>query len=268
MTSSEYIQHHLLNLTYGRSPEGTWVIASNAAEAKAMGFWAIHLDSMGFSIVLGLIFFFLFRGVARRATAGVPGRWQNFIEMLVEFVDDCVQTTMNAKNRLIAPLSLTILVWVFLMNLMDLIPIDVLPQLAHQVGVPYLKVVPTTDPNVTLGLAFSVFALVLYYSFKIKGPGGFFGELALQPFPSWLMPANLMLEGVNLLAKPVSLGLRLFGNLYAGEVIFILLALLPFWVQWSLAVPWALFHILIISLQAFIFMILTIVYLAQAHEHH
>jgi F-type H+-transporting ATPase subunit a len=159
------------------------------------------------------------------------------------------------------------------MNLMDLVPVDFLPQLFHLMGLEYMKVVPTTDVNVTLGMSLSVFALIIYYSLKVKGVGGFVGELTLHPFSSdnmflkiLLVPVNLLLEGVSLIAKPISLALRLFGNLYAGELIFILIALLPFWAQWALSVPWAIFHILVITLQAFIFMMLTIVYLSMAHE--
>lgn len=154
------------------------------------------------------------------------------------------------------------------MNLMDLVPVDFLPQLFHAAGVEYMKVVPTTDINITFGMSLSVFVLIIYYSIKVKGVGGFVGELTLQPFGKWMMPFNLLLEGVGLIAKPISLALRLFGNLYAGELIFILIALLPFWAQWALSVPWAIFHILVITLQAFIFMMLTIVYLSMAHEDH
>jgi F-type H+-transporting ATPase subunit a len=172
------------------------------------------------------------------------------------------------KNSMIAPMGLTIFCWVFLMNVMDLVPVDFIPHAAALIGIPYLKVVPSTDVNITMGMALSIFLLVLFYSVKMKGLGGFAGELALHPFGKWGMPVNLFLETVNLIAKPVSLGLRLFGNMYAGEMIFILIALLPFYVQWTLSVPWAIFHILIITLQAFIFMVLTIVYMAMAHDSH
>ncbi len=268
ITSAEYIRHHLQNLTYGKHPDGVWGIAHSPAEAADMGFWALHLDTLGVSVILGVAFLWLFRRAASRATAGEPGGLQNFVEWIIEFIDGSVRGSFSAKNDVVAPLALTIFVWVFLMNFMDLIPVDWLPYLAHSIGVPYLKVVPTTDPNATFGLAIGVFILVVYYSIKIKGAGGFLGELALQPFGKWGVPANLVLEGVNLIAKPVSLALRLFGNMYAGEMIFILIALLPFWAQWSLALPWAIFHILIITLQAFIFMTLTIVYLDMAHQEH
>jgi len=274
-TSSEYIQHHLQNLVVGIHPEHGLSLAHGADEAAAMGFWALHIDSMFWSILLGVLFLWLFKKGAERATAGVPGGLQNFVEMLVEFVDTNVRDTFHAKNELIAPMALTVFVWIFLMNLMDLVPVDLIPRLSELMGIPYMKVVPTTDVNVTLGLSLSVFALMIYYSFKIKGPSGFLKELALQPFSSdnmlvqaLFVPINLLLEGVSLLAKPVSLGLRLFGNLYAGELIFILIALLPFYAQWALSVPWAIFHILVIALQAFIFMMLTIVYMSMAHEHH
>lgn len=284
-SASEYIQHHLQNLTYGKLPAGyeradgtvlqeaQWTMAHNAAEASDMGFMALHVDSLGWSVALGVLFLFLFRLAAKRATSGQPGGLQNFVEVMVEFVDNSVKETFHGKNKVIAPLALTIFCWVFLMNLMDLVPVDFLPQLFHLMGLEYMKVVPTTDVNVTLGMSLSVFFLIIFYSLKVKGVGGFLGELTLHPFSSdnlflkiLLVPVNLLLEGVSLIAKPISLALRLFGNLYAGELIFILIALLPFWAQWALSVPWAIFHILVITLQAFIFMMLTIVYLSMAHE--
>ena len=282
-SSGEYIKHHLQNLTYGQHADGTWGIAHGAAEAKAMGFWAINVDSMLCSIGLGVLFLFFFRMAAKKATVGVPTGLQNFVEWIIEFIDHSVRGSFSPKNAMVAPLALTVFVWVLLMNAMDLLPVDWLPYVAGMAGVPYLKVVPTTDPNVTFGLALSVFALVLFYSVKMKGSGGFFAELAFQPFQSKnpilkylvFMPINLLLEGVSLIAKPISLALRLFGNMYAGEMIFILIALM-FGGGWLLALfggalqwAWAVFHILIITLQAFIFMTLTIVYLDMAHaEHH
>jgi F-type H+-transporting ATPase subunit a len=273
-TSTEYIKHHLQNLTYGQLPDGSWGVAHSAEQAKEMGFWAINLDTMGFSIGLGILFLFLFSRVAKSASAGVPTGMQNFVEWVVEFVDSSVKGSFSARNAMVAPLALTIFMWIFLMNLMDLLPIDWLPGLAGALGLPYLKVVPTTDPNATFGMAIAVFLLVLYYSVKMKGAGGFAAELTLQPFGKWGMPANLLLEGVNLIAKPVSLALRLFGNMYAGEMIFILIAIMFSGgivlsvtggvLQWA----WAVFHILIITLQAFIFMTLTIVYLDMAHQEH
>jgi F-type H+-transporting ATPase subunit a len=273
-TSSEYIRHHLQNLTFGQHPDGTWGIAHGAAEAKEMGFWALHLDTLGWSFFLGLVFILVFRAAAKKASADTPSGLQNFVEWIIEFIDSSVRGSFTAKNDVVAPLALTIFVWIWLMNFMDLIAIDFLPQLATAVGIPYMKVVPSTDPNATFGMALSVFVLVLFYSIKMKGPGGFFGELAFQPFPKWLFPVNLVLEGVGLIAKPISLALRLFGNMYAGEMIFILIAIMygAGWVMGGFAgflqLGWAIFHILIITLQAFIFMTLTIVYLDMAHQEH
>ncbi len=269
-SSGEYIQHHLTNLTYGQCSDGSWQFAP-CADGVSMGFMGINVDSMGWAIALGVLFCVVFRIAAKRATAGVPGGLQNAVEMLVEFIEDTVNSIFSHKNDIVAPLALTIFVWVFLMNLMDLVPVDWIPQLAHLLGVPYMKVVPTTDPNVTMGMALTVFAMILFYSVRQKGAGGFLGELAFHPFPKILAPVNFILETVTLIAKPLSLGLRLFGNLYAGEMIFILIALMyGGWatgifggiLQWA----WAVFHVLIIVLQAFIFSVLTVVYLAQAYD--
>ena len=267
LTSEEYIQHHLTNLTYGRFPDGEWGLAQNVDDIAEMGFWALNVDTLFWSISLGILFLGVFAFVAQRAKPGVPGGLQNFCELAVEFVENNITQVFGTRpNAIIGPLSLTILVWVFLMNLMDLVPVDFIPYMAQLAGVPYFKVVPTTDPNATLGMALGVFVLVLYYNLKIKGPIKFSAGFITHPIPHWSMYwFNLILEIVDMIAKPLSHGLRLFGNLYAGEMIFILIALLPFYTQWILSVPWAIFHILIICLQAFVFMILTIVYLAQAH---
>ncbi|MFA5627144.1 MAG: F0F1 ATP synthase subunit A [Thiohalomonadaceae bacterium] len=274
LTANGYIQHHLTNLTYGQLPGGEWGFAQSAAEAKAMGFWAINVDSMAWSVVLGLVFLFLFRSVAKKVTAGVPGGMQNFIEWIIEFIDNSVRGSFSGNNPVIAPLALTVFMWIWLMNFMDLLAIDLLPQAFALLGVDTIKVVPTTDPNITFGMSIAVFWLILYYSVKNKGVGGFIGELAFQPFPKFLFPVNLLLEGVSLLARPISLALRLFGNMYAGEMIFILIALM-YGAGWALGafagvlqLGWAIFHILIITLQAFIFMTLTIVYMDMAHTEH
>lgn len=252
-SSSDYIRHHLQNLTWGQHSDGTWGLAHTAQEAKDMGFWALNLDTLGFSALLGVVFFFLFYRVAKNATTDVPSGGQNFVEMIVDFIDDSVRGSFSAKSDLVAPLALTIFAWIFLMNLMDLVPIDWIPGLATMVGLPYMKVVATTDPNATFGMAFAVFFLVLFYSIKIKGVGGFVGELTLQPFGKWALPVNLFLEGVTLISKPISLALRLFGNMYAGEMIFILIAIMygSGVVMGSFAgvlqLGWAIFHILIIT---------------------
>jgi F-type H+-transporting ATPase subunit a len=280
-TSAEYIKHHLQNLTYGRLPDGALGVAHSSEEAKAMGFWAINLDTIIMSLLLGVVTMFIFRSVVKSITTGTPGGLQNFCEWAVEFVDNSVRGSFSGKNDMIGPLALTIFFWVFMMNLMDLLPIDYLPLLMHELGVPFFRIVPTTDPNATFGMAIGVFILVLYYSIKMKGIGGFVGELTLQPFGKLGMPVNLLLEGVNLIAKPISLALRLFGNMYAGEMIFILIALMGgtwagltvgnatlFGSQVLLSLGWGIFHILIVTLQAFIFMTLTVVYLDMAHQEH
>lgn len=250
-TSGDYILHHLQHLTVGDH----W-------------FWSLNVDSLLFSVGLGLVFLWIFRSAAKKATTGVPGKFQCFIEMTVEFVDSTVKDTFHGKSALIAPLSLTIFVWIVFMNTMDLIPVDWLPSASQAMGVEYMRVVPTTDPNITLGMSLSVFALMIFYSIKMKGLGGFAKELTMQPFNHWaFIPVNLVMEVVALIAKPISLGLRLFGNMYAGEMIFFLIALLGVF-QLPLHFVWAVFHIMVVLLQAFIFMMLTIVYLSMSCEDH
>mgnify|MGYP000019777003 FL=1 len=290
LTTQSYIDHHLTNLTCGQLKDGGW--SCDPHDVENMTFWAFHVDSLFWSIFLGGLFLFLFKtAIPKNATADTtPTGLQNFVEMSIEFVEDNVQSLFGSiKNTLIAPLALTVFVWILLMNLMDLIPVDFIPVLAghiafYLVGGPdhawitgpesfYFKVVPTTDPNITLGMALAIFVLTIYYSISVKGPKAFIAELTLHPFGKWLIPVNFVLEMVNFIAKPISLGLRLFGNLYAGEMIFILIALMLFFssiaigvLGFGLHLVWALFHILIVALQAFIFMALTIAYLAMAHE--
>ncbi|MFG6668161.1 F0F1 ATP synthase subunit A [Halomonas sp. HNIBRBA4712] len=269
VSTTYYIQHHLQNLTFGHHPVNGWSLAHSSEEAVEMGFWAIHLDTMGWSIGMGLLFIWLFRKAGRVATSGVPGGLQNAVEMVVEFIENLTRSTFHGRNPNIAPLALTLFVWILLMNTLKIIPVDFFPVLFAKLGVDYMKIVPTTDVNATLGMALGVFGLILYYNFKVKGVGGFARELSLTPFNHWaLIPFNLVLEIVSLLVKPFSLAMRLFGNMFAGEVIFILIAMLPFWAIWVLDVPWAIFHILVVTLQAFIFTVLTVVYLSAAHEHH
>jgi F-type H+-transporting ATPase subunit a len=293
LTTTSYIQHHLTNLTYGKLPAGyervdaygeitetlatdTWTLAHTSQEAKDMGFMAIHVDSMLWSIMLGAVFCLIFGKVAKGMHSGVPKGLQNFIEMVVDFIDGVVKDTFHHKNALIAPMALTIFVWIFFMNLMDLVPIDWIPELAMWVtGNPhfFFKIVPTTDPNITLGMAFTVFFLMVFFTIQQKGAMAFVKELTLHPFNHPLMiPINLFMESIALISKPISLGLRLFGNLYAGEMIFILIAamfgagLFLGVLAGFLQLGWAIFHILIIALQAFVFMVLTIVYMAMAHD--
>lgn len=255
--ATEYIKHHLTFLT------------SN--DAGGPGF---HLDTFWVALAMGFVFALIFGWVARRATPGVPGRLQNAVEMIVEMVDKQIKDAFHAKSKVIGPLSLTIFVWVFLMNAMDFLPVDLLPQIASLFGIHYLRVVPTADVNQTFAMSISVMFLIVGFSIKAKGPGGYIKELFTAPFHASgiakiiLSPVNFLFQMVELVAKPVSLALRLFGNMYAGELIFILIALLPFWAQWLPGVPWAIFHILVVTLQAFVFMMLTIVYLSLAVEEH
>lgn len=250
LSATEYINHHLTHWTVGN------------------GFWTLNLDTLFFSWTLGTGFLILFYVVAKRATNGVPSGWQNFAEMMLEFVSKQVSDTYHGNSKLIAPLALTIFIWVFLMNSMDLLPVDILPIIGSYIGLPNLRVVPTADPNLTLALSLSVFLLIIFYNFASKGFKGVLVEMTCKPFGIWLFPLNFFLKIIEELAKPISLGLRLFGNLYAGELIFILIALVPWWAQWPFGAVWAIFHILVITIQAFIFMMLTIVYLSMAEESH
>ena len=281
ITSSEFIRHHLTNLTFGRHADGHWGMAHTGEEAANMGFMAVHVDSLFWSFVLGALFLWLFRKVAVNVTSGEPGMMQNFCEWIVEFVDENVRGSFSGKNDLVAPMALTLFCWIFLMNLMDLIPVEVIPRFLQLFGIHYQKVVPTTDPNITFGLALSVFALMIYYSIMVKGISGFAAELTMHPFESknpvmkvLFIPVNFFLEFVSMISKPISHSLRLFGNMYAGEMIFILISLM-FGAGVTLTLfggvlqfIWAVFHILVITLQAFIFMVLTIVYMDMAHQHH
>ncbi|HRH12925.1 MAG TPA: F0F1 ATP synthase subunit A [Azonexus sp.] len=260
LTTTGYIQHHLTNL----------VVCSDAAKdvsGHCHGFWSFHLDTLLVSGLLGLIVFGLMAKVASKASAGVPGGLQNFIEMVVGLVDQQVKDTFHGKSKLVTPLAITIFVWVFVMNAMDLIPVDFLPMGAAAAGVPYLKSVPTTDPNLTFAMSITVFLISIVMGLKVKGFGHFMHEVFAVPFGLKLAPVNLLFRIIEEIARPISLSLRLFGNMYAGEMVFILIALLGIW-QFPLALPWALFHILIITLQAFVFMMLTIVYMSLAAESH
>jgi F-type H+-transporting ATPase subunit a len=257
LTQAEYVQHHLEHLSLNLN---NWAYTNN-------GFWTINLDTLLVSLVTGLIIIGLMHMVARKATAGVPGKMQNFIEIIIGFVQKSVSDTFHGQSKIIAPLALTIFVWVFIMNVMDLLPIDLLPRVLEYVGFTHFKSVPTADPNMTFAMSLSVFALILFYNFKIKG-WHLAKEVLTKPFGAWLFPLNVVFRFVEELVKPLSLALRLFGNMFAGELVFVLIALLPWWAQWLPGGIWSIFHILIISIQAFIFMMLTIVYLSMAHDTH
>lgn len=253
LDTTEYIIHHLTHNTQG-------------------GF---NLDTFWISLFLGLIFVGGFSYIARKATAGVPGRWQNFVEWILETVQDLIKSAFHSESKIIGPLALTIFVWVWLLNAMDFLPVDLLPIVAGKLGIHHLRVVPTADVNQTFAMSISVMFLIIGFSIKAKGLGGWGKELFTAPFHAHgtvatiiLAPINFIFQIIELLAKPISLALRLFGNMYAGELIFILIALLPWYVQWLLGGPWVIFHILIVTLQAFVFMVLTIVYLSLAVEKH
>jgi F-type H+-transporting ATPase subunit a len=276
--ATDYILHHSTFLS-NKPPHGI------------VDFTVINYDTVFFSVVLALVFFGLFWWVARRASTGVPGITQSIIEWIVEKVDEQVRDTFHGSSRLIAPLALTIFCWIWLFNFMDLVPVDLLPTAARGAGVEHLKVVPSTDLNATFAMSLTVFILIIFYSLRMKGVLGFVGELTLNPFraknvfvQALLVPVNFVLESVTFLARPISLALRLYGNLYAGEMIFLLIAVLTLsrgvdallsvggWLgivgQLILGFVWTGFHILIITIQAFIFAVLTVVYLSMASEHH
>ena len=268
----EYITHHLTNLTLNLK---TWTVDSSG------GFWSLHLDTMFYSLILGFIFFFVFKGVAIRMTSGVPSKMQTFVEVMYNFVSTQVKETFGREQKFVCALALTIFIWVFLMNLMDLVPVDVLPGLGSLIGIGYMRAVPTTDPNLTFAMSISVFILTFVFMFKNQGVLGVIKHFTCHPFPWFLMPINLILTVVEDLAKPLSLSLRLFGNLYAGELIFVLIAALigashvnSLGYIWSVGLGfianfiWAVFHLLVITLQAYIFMVLTIVYLSMASQKH
>lgn len=264
----EYIQHHLTNICVGDCDPITH---------KASGFMSLHLDTIFFSFALAALIVIVAAKLGKSLNADEPGGFQNFVEMIVDFVAQQVRDTFPGHNPLIAPLALTIFLWVWLMNFMDLIPVDLLPLIGSFLGISYLKVVPTTDLNTTMAMSLTVFALILYYNFKVKGAAAYGKSFLFHPFGKFLMPVNIVMTAIEELAKPLSLGLRLFGNMFAGELVFLLIALIGgsaaigfglFFIlplQVLLDLGWLIFHILVITLQAFIFMVLTIVYLGMAH---
>lgn len=260
MNSAQYIQHHL---GHAQLDLRTMTLSSDNS-----GFWVINVDTMGMSIGLGLFFLILFRFIAKRVVVGVPGGLQNFAEMILDFVQRLVTETFHRPPAMIGPLALTVFIWVFLMNFIDLLPVDLLPSLFSLLGFEHFRAVPTADVNLTFGLSLSVFFLLIFYNIKSKGVLGLLREMLTAPFGAKLFPLNVAFRLLEECVKPLSLSLRLFGNLFAGELIFILIALLPWYIQWTLGGLWAIFHILIIVLQAFIFMMLTIIYLSMASDKH
>lgn len=258
ITSGEYIQHHLEHLTLN--------LKTLTIDANGGPLWTINLDTMLVSIVLGIVVFGMLGRVARNMRE-VPGKLQNLVEMVVEFVNTSVHEIFHHKTTFIPSLAITIFLWIFFMNAMDLLPVDLLPRFLGLFGVPYFKAVPTADPNATFAMSISVFFLIIIFNLKVK-KHRLLKEMFTFPFGPWLFPVNFAFRLIEECVKPLSLALRLFGNMFAGELIFILIAILPWYVQWPPGAIWAVFHILIITLQAFLFMMLTIIYLSMAHEGH
>ncbi|WP_119342871.1 F0F1 ATP synthase subunit A [Facilibium subflavum] len=256
LTSSQYVKHHLHH----------WQISLGDS-----AFWQLNIDTLIVSIVLGALFLTVMYIGAKRASPDVPGKLQNMVESLCEWIDNSVASTYHHKRNFVTPLAITIFVWVLLMNFMDLIPVDLVGwTITRMTGSSeyYFRLVPTADANLTFGLSITVFLLIIFYNLKAKGAFGLTKEIFSAPFGIWLFPLNIAFRLIDELVKPLSLSLRLYGNLFAGELIFILIALLPWWIQWTLGGLWAIFHILIIVIQAFVFMMLTVVYLNLAQDAH
>jgi F-type H+-transporting ATPase subunit a len=264
----EYIQHHLTNLCSGDCD----------AVTHAGNFWSVNLDTVVISVALGLLILLFGKSITRSMVSGTPKGKQNFMESVFEFVQDQVKVNFPGNHPLIAPLALTVFLWIWLMNFMDLIPLDLLPVIASSLGIHYLKVVPTTDINTTFGMAFGIFLLTIYFNIKSKGLGGFLKTFLFHPFGKYALPFNIIMTLIEEISKPLSMGLRLFGNMFAGELVFMLIALVGgaaalgagvfIWYPLQIALDfiWLVFHIMVITLQAFIFMVLTIVYLGMANE--
>ena len=259
LTPTGYIQHHLHNLTF---------------QVQEGGFWAIHLDTIITSVLMGLLMVFMFWLATRKATSGVPGKWQAFVEIMLEFVDKQARDTYHGTSKLVTPIAITLFFWILLMNLLKMIPADFIALPLELMGVHYWKPVPTADVNATLGMSISVFFLMLFFALRSKGPIGFTKEFLTAPFGKWMMPFNLILNIVEWLSKPISLAMRLFGNMFGGEIVFLLIwvlggaGILGALAGGVFGLGWMLFHLLIIPLQAFIFTMLSIVYLSLSEEAH
>jgi F-type H+-transporting ATPase subunit a len=259
LTMSQYIHHHLHNWQFN---------LHNATFTSTGGFWTLDLDTVSVSLVLGVAFLLFFYLIAKKATISIPKKTQNAIEMVIEGIGKIVKESCRDNQQFVAALALTVMVWVFLMNFMDLIPVDLLPMMMKSMGVHYFRSVPTADPSLTFALSLVVFILVIFYNVKSKGFFGLSKEMLSKPFGWYLFPINLLQRLVEECVKPVSLSLRLFGNLLAGEIVFLLIATMPWWVEFPLGFVWTMFHLLVIVIQSFIFMMLTIVYCGLAQESH
>ncbi|MHC9084354.1 F0F1 ATP synthase subunit A [Luteimonas sp. RIT-PG2_3] len=259
LTPTTYIQHHLQNLT---------------ASVGEGSFWTIHVDTLVTSVLMGFLMVFLFWLATRKATAGVPGKWQAFVEICLEFVDKQARDTYHGSSKLVTPIAITLFFWILLMNLLKMIPADFIAKPLELMGVHYWKPVPTADVNATLGMSVSVFFLMLFFALRAKGLGGFTKEFLTAPFGKWMMPFNLILNIVEWLSKPISLAMRLFGNMFGGEIVFLLIwvlggaSILGMFAGAAFGFGWMIFHLLVIPLQAFIFMMLSIVYLSLSEDAH
>lgn len=259
LTPTSYIQHHLHNLT---------------AQVGEGGFFTLHVDTLVTSVLMGLLMVFVFWLAARKPTAGVPGKWQAFVEILLEFVDKQVRDTYHGSSKLVTPIAITLFFWILLMNMIKFIPADFIARPLEWLGVPYWKPVPTADVNATLGMSISVFFLMLFFALRAKGMGHFTKEFLIAPFGKWMMPFNLILNTVEWLSKPISLAMRLFGNMFGGEIVFLLIwvlggaGLLGMLGGAAFGLGWMIFHLLVIPLQAFIFMMLSVVYLSLSEDSH
>jgi F0F1-type ATP synthase, subunit a len=259
LTPTSYIQHHLHNLT---------------AQVGEGGFFTLHVDTLVTSVLMGLLMVFVFWLAARKPTAGVPGKWQAFVEILLEFVDKQVRDTYHGSSKLVTPIAITLFFWILLMNMIKFIPADIIARPLEWLGVPYWKPVPTADVNATLGMSISVFFLMLFFALRAKGMGHFTKEFLTAPFGKWMMPFNLILNTVEWLSKPISLAMRLFGNMFGGEIVFLLIwvlggaGLLGMLGGAAFGLGWMIFHLLVIPLQAFIFMMLSVVYLSLSEDSH
>ena len=259
LTPTSYIQHHLKNLTHSVG-EGS--------------FWTLNVDTFVTALLMGLLMVVLFWLATRKATAGVPGKWQAFVEIMLEFVDKQARDTYHGTSKLVTPIAITIFFWILMMNLLKMIPADFIAKPLELMGVHYWKPVPTADVNATLGMSISVFFLMLFFGLRAKGVGHFTLEFLTQPFGKWMLPFNLILNIVEWVSKPISLAMRLFGNMFGGEIVFLLIWVLGgagiagMFAGAAFGFGWMIFHLLVIPLQAFIFMMLSIVYLSLSEDSH